>query len=398
MYKRKAFDDITNVCFHDNTHTKKDNSNQVADLFPHLPCKDSETMTQQADRFQNVHPLLGWYKHDLQTGVLSYDEFCELMKPDNDVQLIDLLTQIGVFPACNTCLLCGGEMRKIKEGDHWFWICRRRVNGVKCQKKKKSIRTDTILGNSHLSVQCILQIIWHFVHHLSEKQCTEYTKISSRNNTTVVKWYGFCRDVCTRWFWNPDNTPKLGGFGVIVEMDESFFPGNPKYNRGRRLGEHAYKDDEKWVFGLAQRGSLDAIILQVPSKRSRKDLIPIIDKNCLDGTVFCSDGWKAYHKLKEHLELEDCDNFAVNHSKNFVDPESGAHTQTIEGLWRHCKNFLPAFGMKPKDLSTYLGTFLWHRFCKQRKLDMFIKFLKCASEVHPPVKNVLPTGTMTFAI
>ena len=121
-------------------------------------------------------------------------------------------------------------MRKVKEGEHWFWICRRHVNGMKCQHKKKIIRTDTILGNSHLSIQCILQIIWHFVHHLSKKQCTEYTKVSSRNNTTVVEWYGLCRDICTSWFWNLANTPKLG-FGEIVEMDESFFPGNPKYNR-----------------------------------------------------------------------------------------------------------------------------------------------------------------------
>ena len=83
--------------------------------------------------------------------------------------------------------------------------------------------------------------------------------------------------------------------------------------------------------------------MQVPSNRSRKTLLPIIDQHCLPGTIFCSDGWKAYHKLKEHLQLEDVDHFPVNHSENFVDPESGAHTQTIEGVWKHCKDFLPSF-------------------------------------------------------
>ena len=109
------------------THTKNDDFNQAIALFPQLPRKVAAiTVAQNPKRFQNVHSLLGWYEHDLQT----------------DVQLVDLLTQVGVFADSNPCLICGGDMRKVKEGEHWFWICRSRVNGVKCQKKKKSISTD----------------------------------------------------------------------------------------------------------------------------------------------------------------------------------------------------------------------------------------------------------------
>ena len=118
-------------------------------------------------------------------------------------------------------------MRMKKDGNHWFWVCTRRVNGVKCNKSKKSIRTGNVFGNSHLSTQEILQIFWHFVHHLSEKQCVQHTNISSKNNTTIVTWYRFCREVFTDWFWKPGNTPKLGGFGKIVEKDENYFPGMP---------------------------------------------------------------------------------------------------------------------------------------------------------------------------
>ena len=38
----------------------------------------------------------------------------------------------------------------------------------------------------------------------------------------------------------------------------------------------------------------------------------------LDGTIFCSDSWKAYNKLAEHLDLDNTIYFPVNHSKNFV--------------------------------------------------------------------------------
>ena len=92
---------------------------------------------------------------------------------------------------------------------------------------------------------------------------------------------------------------------MIVEMDESYFLGKPKFNKGRQLGEATWYDDEKWGFGLTPRGSLDVVIIQVPSNRSRKTLLPLIDKHCLPGTIFCSDGWKAYHKLREYLQLED---------------------------------------------------------------------------------------------
>ena len=85
-------------------------------------------------------------------------------------------------------------------------------------------------------------------------------------------------------------------------MDESFFPGAPKYNRGRRLGT-TWEEDDKWVFGLVQRNSLDCILKQVPSNRNRSMLIPIIEKHCVDGTIFDSDSWKANGKLDENMQL-----------------------------------------------------------------------------------------------
>jgi len=88
--------------------------------------------------------------------------------------------------------------------------------------------------------------------------------------------------------------------------------------------------------------------------------------------------------LAEHLDIEDVLHYSVNHSKNYVDPDTGAHTQTIEGLWSHVKDYLPSHGMKPCDLVSYLGAFMWVRYCKQRKLDKFIYFLKCAAEIRPP--------------
>jgi hypothetical protein len=97
-----------------------------------------------------------------------------------------------------------------------------------------------------------------FSPHLSENQCKQYTNIGQNNCKTVVKWYNKCRDVCGKWIWA--NKPKLGGYGNIVEMDESHFAGVPKYGKGRRIGEDPWKQWNKWVFGLTQRVSLDCVL------------------------------------------------------------------------------------------------------------------------------------------
>ena len=382
--KRSAFTDITNVASDRDSNIKKHCINTVYEMLPvtfelH---KNSECSSKTTILMQNKHPMLAMYDASLQTDSMSFTDLENLCDPNKEREMLSFLTDLGLIAATQQCLLCGAWMRQSKQANTWYWICTRRFNGKKCNSAKFSVRRGTFFDHSKLSIQSTLRIIWNFVHHLSEEQCKQFVGISTKTNHTVSEYYGDCRNICNSWIRDPKNQPKLGGFGIIVEMDESYFPSQPKFNRGRRLGT-TWSDDEKWVFGLTPRNSLDCILEQVPSNRSQKILLPIINKHCLEGTLFCSDGWKAYNCLADHLELDDVLHYQVNHSKNYVDPNTGAHTQTIEGLWSHVKDFLPNHGMKPCDLGSYLGTFMWVRFCKQRKLDKFMHFLKCAAEIRP---------------
>ena len=306
------------------------------------------------------------------------------------MQLVNLLCDTGAIAKKQQCKYCGGKMHLDKQGNTIYWICSRRVNGVSCNRGKFSIRDGTVFGNSRLPIQAIVWMMWHFVHHLLEQQCKQYTNIGPKNNKTVLAWYGKCRDICSNWIW--EHKPKLGGFGKIVKMDESHFTGNLKFGKGRRLGEDPWKNCFKWGFGLTERGSLDCVLKTVHSSRSRAILLPLINESCAEGTIFCSDGWKSYVKLNEHVDLGDTLHFSVNHTHNYVDPVTGAHTQTIEGLWNHAKNFLPTFGMRPKDLDTYLSAFMWFCYVKQQKLDVMKHFLTSAAFCFPPTLSVLPEG------
>ena len=86
----------------------------------------------------------------------------------------------------------------------------------------------------------------------------------AKTDHTIGEIYAGCRNVCTNWILNPEHTPKLGEYGKIIEMYQSFFPGAPKFNRGRRLGT-SWEADEKQTLELTERESLDCILQQVPS-------------------------------------------------------------------------------------------------------------------------------------
>ena len=57
------------------------------------------------------------------------------------------------------------------------------------------------------------------------------------------------------------------------------------------------------------------------------------------------DMWKVYDCLKD----EGCSHLIVDHSLNFVDPDTGAHTQRIENTWWEVKRSMLGTGTS-KDL------------------------------------------------
>ena len=57
---------------------------------------------------------------------------------------------------------------------------------------------------------------------------------------------------------------------------------------------------------------------EVRTSRTRDMLLPIMNTYCVDVALFDYDGSKAYGHLAEHVELEDCLHFPVNHSEDYV--------------------------------------------------------------------------------
>lgn len=77
----------------------------------------------------------------------------------------------------------------------------------------------------------------------------------------------------------------------------------------------------------------------------------------LPGTIIHSDQWRAYSNIERELNLQQG---TVNHSINFVDPDTGVHTQTIESYWAKAKyRFKEMKGCASHLLPSYLDERMW---------------------------------------
>ena len=79
--KRKYLEDVTNI------HETQQRAYKTE--YPDISVQAMKSSCIDANEsndyhlfrnYQNVHPLLGWYKADLDTGVLSYDQFRALLE------------------------------------------------------------------------------------------------------------------------------------------------------------------------------------------------------------------------------------------------------------------------------------------------------------------------------
>ena len=93
--------------------------------------------------------------------------------------------------------------------------------------------------------------------------------------------------------------------------------------------------------------------------------------NTYPGTVIYSDQFTPYILLNQLGYIH----VSVNHSKNFVYPDSGAHTNTIEGVWALVKKKLKWMcGTLYEYIPSYLDKFTWFRnFGKDKAFEQLLK-------------------------
>ncbi|XP_031337094.1 uncharacterized protein LOC116166307 [Photinus pyralis] len=131
--------------------------------------------------------------------------------------------------------------------------------------------------------------------------------------------------------------------------------GKKKYNRGRRI-------EDQCIFGGNERDWATSSSFQfrieprIPCLSLREHIRP--------GTTIISDCWRSC----QCSGAEGFRHVTVNHSLTFVDPDTGAHTQNIERLWRDVRGGIPRYGRREAHMSGYLAEFLFKRAVSRTRL------------------------------
>jgi len=108
-----------------------------------------------------------------------------------------------------------------------------------------------------------------------------------------------------------------------LEIDESYFGGKRKGNRGRGA------NNKTIVFGILERkGKVHTVIVQ---DVSAKTLMNEIENKTKKGSVFYTDGWKSYASLEQYGKHN-----IIDHDKELVDKNHN-HINGIEGFWSFAK-------------------------------------------------------------
>ena len=248
--------------------------------------------------------------------------------------------------------------RRAASGDGFVWRCsKKNCNG------QASIRQNSWFSGSKLSIEKVIALTYAWAHSYTTTQAMHETSLDdeSTSSETVIDWYNYCREVCADRIMKHHAGP-IGGPGSTVEIDESKF-GKRKYHRGRFI-------EGQWVFG-GICCETKACFLDPVERRDRDTLLPIIRAQILPGTRVMSDLWKSY----DCLQNEGYQHLTVNHSLNFVDPDTGAHTQGIENTWWGVKRSMPRTGTSKDLFDSYLQEWLWRQHYKSDPFGNIIEHI-----------------------
>lgn len=202
-------------------------------------------------------------------------------------------------------------------------------------------------SHTKISLKSALAVIYFWSKNLSMRQTKYLLTEDITQDHTFVDWRHYLREVCQREL---NDAAPMAGPGENVQIDETLLRGKRKYNRGRILLGNRVPPARKnygkkvvgpWVFGMIwkQRDGTQELRMFHVLRRDEATLRALIQRNVAPGTTITSDKWRAYRNISQWPGYN-YNHETVNHSENFVDPDTGANTQRIETHWGHVKTLI----------------------------------------------------------
>jgi transposase-like protein len=160
----------------------------------------------------------------------------------------------------------------------------------------------------------------------------------------------------------------------VVEADETLYGGKNRFRHAHKKVKHSQgrsQEDKTPVFGLVERGG--KLRTQVVKDTKAKTLKPIIKEMVAEGSILCTDEYRAYRGLNKDYAHD-----VVNHrSGEYVNGQT--HTNTIEGYWSIFKRCIYGIyhSVSEKHLQNYCNE-VTYRY-NERQLTQDVRFAKAVS-------------------
>eukprot|EP00644_Phytophthora_capsici_P013634 jgi/Phyca11/549627/estExt2_Genewise1Plus.C_PHYCAscaffold_330170 len=241
--------------------------------------------------------------------------------------------EVGLLERSMLCPQCAQPMRlnALKR----YWRCCRKTRHADGKQEQLSIFVNSWFSKMKLALSQALRLMFAWCMRAPQPQAAHMAKVSEN---TVSAWNAACRVLCSKELLVQGKFA-IGGEGYIVEIDETSLKKKSKYGRGRTYQEF-------WLFGGVGRTT-------GRWTRIHSDMF----------ASYVSERGSQVHTLANNRTLASMpyEHSWVNHTLNFVDPVSGTHTNTIEGLWEmHIKRHIKAMrGCSKKYLDGYIDEYMW---------------------------------------
>jgi hypothetical protein len=208
---------------------------------------------------------------------------------------------------------------------------------------------ETFLKDQKITASSLLKCLHGLASYWGRQEMEDQLYV---DHTTYLRWGTYVKEVMAIINWNGIDQHKIGGQGMIVQIDETQMS-KRKNNVGALTASQG-----QWAFGgIAEDGRF--FMCRVGA-RSKKDLLPIHFRCVAGGSGVHSDLWGAYQGLSLFPAPYNYVHSTVNHTHNFVDPDTGTHTQRVERLWGIMKNLFRTYSEANGVLDREIA-YAWYR-------------------------------------
>ena len=178
-----------------------------------------------------------------------------------------MLKRTVMCPECRVDMVCKPYTRN-KDGIT-FRCYNKECNGY---TKYHSIRAESFFSEFNVPLSSILKVCCKWFSCHSQVQIGSELRLNRKVIMKIIdRWHKLCANFV------PQNLVRLGGDGIVVQIDENLFRHKQKYH--------------DVSFTSAK------ISLHIVEDRRASTLLPIIEQMCIPGSINHSDQWRAYRSI-----------------------------------------------------------------------------------------------------